>query len=163
MTYIKSFIHGMTFTHILLYFNTVSILALILVFLWNKPSSPIGPQANAEVYCPIQHAKCTIDTHLGPIELSVDSPIEPLIPFNLLLTSNNPSLVKAVIRFEGFDDYMGINQFRFTQDTTNESHWTMRGSIPICIIDSKTWRVTLNLQDENNSDFSSHWFKLKII
>ena len=136
---------------------------MVLVLLWNNPNSSNESETNTEIYCPIQQTKCTIETTFGPIELSANSQIVPLIPFNLLLTSNNPSLTKAIIRFEGFDDYMGINQFKFTQDNTNRSQWTMRGSIPVCTIDSKTWRVTLNLQDKNSKSFSSQWFKLKII
>lgn len=166
MVNIKRFINEMTFTQFLLVFNAVSILVLLLIILFkdtlNFTEFAQGTPEIFEVYCPIQESKCVIETKLGPIELSVDSPIVPLVPFNILLKTSNSSLNKAVLRFDGLDDYMGINLFRFTPLAGNLQKWTLRGSIPVCTIDSKSWRVTLNLENTEDKNFSSYWFKLKI-
>jgi len=98
----------------------------------------------------------------GTIGESTDNSIVPNLPFNILLKIPNSSLNKAALRFDGLDDYMGINLFRFAPLAGNPQQWTLRGSIPVCIIDSKSWRVTLKLESTEDNNSSSYWFKLKI-
>ncbi|MEH6445598.1 MAG: hypothetical protein V7784_17015 [Oceanospirillaceae bacterium] len=163
----KHFLKSITFTHTLICFNTVCILILILTFLWKKAGFEQAAQKtninNAQIYCPIQEQTCIIKIEQGFIELSVAAPIQPLIPFTMTLKSTDIAISEAKLRFEGLDEYMGINQFRFETSTDDSQTWQLRGSIPVCTIVSKTWRVTLNIQHQLDNSYKSYWFTLKII
>jgi hypothetical protein len=120
------------------------------------------------VSCDLQRQlECEFDTTLGNIQLSVDRKIQSLEPFKLSILSDNPQWQRAEIRFEGFYDYMGINKFDFAVDSQNSHLWSVKGSIPICTTEAKTWRVLINLfakdstTANNQVPSSSYWFKIK--
>ena len=121
-----------------------------------------------QVDCDFQRQlKCDFDTPLGDVQLSVDHKIQSLAPFKLSIHSDNPTWQRAQISFEGFYDYMGINKFEFIADSQNNHVWHAKASIPICTTDAKTWRVLVNLfendgqNNQNQAPSSSHWFKIK--
>ncbi|MFT5706086.1 MAG: hypothetical protein ACI9ES_000357 [Oceanospirillaceae bacterium] len=163
----KHFFKSITFTHTLICFNTVCILVLILTLLWKKAGFEQAAQQtntnNVQIYCPIQEQTCIIKTEQGVIELSVAVPIQPLVPFTVTLKSADIAISEAKLRFEGLDEYMGINQFRFETSADDSQTWQLQGSIPVCTIVSKTWRVTLNIQNQLDNSYKSYWFTLKII
>ncbi|MEM5529938.1 hypothetical protein WN093_14045 [Gammaproteobacteria bacterium AS21] len=131
------------------------------------------------VQCPLQsQLSCTIKTGHGDITLHIDETIQSLVNFNVQLETNTPYTL-AKLRFEGFDDYMGITHLIFNGinsvdiPTHQYKRWQTQGSIPVCTTDSNMWRVTLNLHDLNTASseragsqaakntVKSYWFKLK--
>jgi len=128
-----------------------------LIFLLSTLVTP--KTQSTQVACDVQHSphRCTINTDIGPIEVSVQAEIISLEPFSVTIKTADKLLSSAKIRFEGLEDYMGINQFRFAEDSANA--WQATGSIPICTTQSKTWKVIISLYNDNK--YSSYWFKMK--
>lgn len=128
------------------------------------------------VECPLQsQLSCVIKTEHGDITLHIKETIQSLVNFNVRLETNIP-YHQAKLRFEGFDDYMGITHLNFSgvNNTNNTGikfqQWQTQGSIPICTTESNMWRVTLNLHDAGlkkpanktqQNTVKSYWFKLK--
>lgn len=109
------------------------------------------------VECPIQQKlSCQVNTELGELTLSTDRVIQSLETFHLTLKTQQVNWQKAEIRFEGVDDYMGINRFKFSPSKSIDSQWHTKGSIPICTTDAKNWRVIINLTSQ--SKVSRYWF-----
>ena len=147
------------------FMTLLSSAALILLFLllWLNTdylSTLMTPKTpSTEVTCNVQQAPnhCVINTDIGPIEVFAHSEIISLEPFTVTLKTADKRFSSANIRFEGLEDYMGINQFRFAQDGIDT--WHAKGSIPICTTQSKTWKVIISLYNDNH--YSSYWFKMK--
>ncbi|EPJ45900.1 MAG: hypothetical protein OFPII_25480 [Osedax symbiont Rs1] len=142
-----------------------SALLLVFLLLWLKSEQLIAlfiPKIESiEVSCPLQQRSCVIETKQGPIQLSISSPIESLTPFNIKLDGGSSPITRAKIRFEGFNDYMGINQFSFKQTSAANNLWNSRGSIPICTSMTKTWKVIISLYQ--GDQYSSYWFKIQTL
>lgn len=149
--------------------TSISIFALLSsiiigLVIWDKSgdfsylSSP--RDKSIQVECKLETLQCIFNTEHGPIELSIDATIKPLTPFIFKLKSAENLLQNARIHFEGYEDYMGLNNFSFSP-LADSQHWQTRGSIPVCTTASKTWRVTINLQTD--SKISSYWFKLQVL
>jgi len=156
-------LENLTLTKFLTHFLSSAALIVVFLLLWLNTdylSTLMPPKSpSTEVKCDVQQAPnhCVIDTDIGPIEVFAHSEIISLEPFTITLKTADPRFSSANIRFEGLEDYMGINQFKFAQDDINT--WHAKGSIPICTTKSKTWKVIISLYNDNN--YSSYWFKMK--
>ncbi len=143
------------------------LLLLVTLVIWHKSgdfSYLLSPRVNSvEVPCSLETLTCTISTAQGDVQLSVDAEIRPLTPFVFSIHSENNFIKNARIHFEGYEDYMGLNNFAFVPSSSNNDfdQFTAHGSIPVCTTASKTWRVTINLQNQHNTE--SYWFKLQVL
>lgn len=159
---VPTFLERLSFPKYLSHF-VLSGTLLLLVLLWlysDDLSRLITPNTQSiAVQCDIQRPphQCLIPTATGLIQLTSASAIQSLEPFSVKLQTATGALSSAKIRFEGFNDYMGINQFRFRQDSTN--HWAASGSIPLCTTKSKTWKVIVSVY--NGTNYHSYWFKMQ--
>lgn len=159
---IPTILQDITLTKFLSHFVLSAALLFIFLLLWlnnDDLNTLITPKTKSmQVSCDIQLPphNCLIETANGPIEISTSSSIQSLLPFKIQLQTPADALTSAKIRFEGFDDYMGINQFRFSQ--ADSSAWIANGSIPICTTKSKTWKVIISLY--NGANYQSYWFKM---
>jgi len=157
------FLESLTLTTFLKHIVVSGALIFLLLLLWlnsDDLSTLVTPKTQStQVACDVQHSphRCTINTDIGPIEVSVQAEIISLEPFSVTIKTADKLLSSAKIRFEGLEDYMGINQFRFAEDSANA--WQATGSIPICTTQSKTWKVIISLYNDNK--YSSYWFKMK--
>jgi len=160
---LPSLLENLTLTTFLAHFLSSTALIFLFLLLWLNTdylSTLMAPKTlSTEVKCDVQQAPnhCVINTGIGLIEVFAHSEIISLEPFTITLKTADERLGSAHIRFEGLEDYMGINQFRFAQDDINT--WHAKGSIPICTTQSKTWKVIISLYNDNN--YSSYWFKMK--
>jgi hypothetical protein len=160
---LPSLLETLTLTKFLTHFLSTAALIVVFLLLWLNTdylNALIAPKtAGTEVTCDVQQAPnhCVINTDIGPIEVFAHSEIISLEPFTITLKTADTRFSSANIRFEGLEDYMGINQFKFSQDGNDT--WHAKGSIPICTTKSKTWKVIINLYNDNN--YSSYWFKMK--
>jgi len=160
---LPSLLENLTLSKFLSHFLSSAALIVVFLVLWLNTDyikTLMAPKtAGTEVTCDMQKVPnhCVIDTDIGPIEVFAHSEIISLEPFTVTLKTTDTQFSSANIRFEGLEDYMGINQFRFTQDGIDT--WHAEGSIPICTTQSKTWKVIINLYNDNN--YSSYWFKMK--
>ncbi len=163
-TLIPAFMHKIATTK-MLQLAVISFLLPVFLLLWLKSDQLtalfIPKKASIEVSCPLQQLSCVIKTIQGPIQLSITSPIESLTPFNIKLDGGSSLITRAKIRFEGVNDYMGINQFRFKQTSVTNNLWNSRGSIPICTSMTKTWKVIISLY--HGDKYSSYWFKIQTL
>ena len=160
---IPIFLKKLTIAKFLSHFVLSSVLLFLFLLLWlnsDDLNTLITPktksmQVNCDLQAPPHH--CLIETTLGPLEITTSSEILSLVPFKIQLKTPVDALSSAKISREGFDDYMGSNKFRFSQDTIRS--WTADGSIPICTTKSKTWKVIVSLY--NGTNYQSYWFKMK--
>lgn len=145
----------------------VLLLLLVTLVIWHKSgdfSYLLSPRVNSvEVPCSLETLTCTFPTTQGAVQLSVDAKIKPLTPFVFSMRSETNFIKNARIHFEGYEDYMGLNNFAFVPNSSNNNldQFTAHGSIPVCTTASKTWRVTINLQNKHNTE--SYWFKLQVL
>jgi len=146
---------------------TALLLLSVALIIWHKSgdfSYLLSPRVNSvEVPCSLATLTCTITTKQGAVQLSVNAKIKPLTPFVFSMHSEHHFIQNARIHFEGLEDYMGLNNFSFMPINENGDlqQFIAHGSIPVCTTASKTWRVTINLQNQHNTE--SYWFKLQVL
>lgn len=123
-------------------------------------SLPSAEAPGVASQCDLNKQSCTVD--MGKVSLTLDiqpRPIRSMTPLNYRVSIDGTRSNKVMVKLQGSEMYMGINQTELTPVDDKPGDFSGKGELAVCTTGEMLWRLTVSAETATGP--LTTWFEFR--